>query len=222
MISRIRRMSASNFGAFLTGGASDKVSFDNVMVFVDTDGKDTAFDFRTAFAREILDNVDKFSKQFCFCMRRRKEAREEVTCYYAGDFETTTNEEETEVWLSCFAKVVDYDKLDTFTVNTSLEDFLKALYLDLDKTYTETGEDEYIIFFHNLKFDGSFLLSFFLNNDIECTYFINDMGVWYSITLEFPDFTLTFRDSLKILNFSIATMAGLFKMPNCKKERLPF
>ncbi|AID18048.1 DNA polymerase [Streptococcus phage SOCP] len=139
-----------------------------------------------------------------------------MTCYYAGDFETTTNEEETEVWLSCFAKVIDYDKLDTFKVNTSLEDFLKSLYLDLDKTYTETGEDEFIIFFHNLKFDGSFLLSFFLNNDIECTYFINDMGVWYSITLEFPDFTLTFRDSLKILNFSIATMAGLFKMPIAK------
>lgn len=139
-----------------------------------------------------------------------------MTCYYAGDFETTTNEEETEVWLSCFAKVIDYDKLDTFKVNTSLEDFLKSLYLDLDKTYAETGEDEFIIFFHNLKFDGSFLLSFFLNNDIECTYFINDMGVWYSITLEFPCFTLTFRDSLKILNFSIATMAGLFKMPIAK------
>ena len=95
-----------------------------------------------------------------------------MTCYYAGDFETTTNEEETEVWLSCFAKVVDYDKLETFKVNTSLEDFLKTLYLDLDKTYTETGEDDFIIFFHNLKFDGSFLLSFFLSHDIECTYFM--------------------------------------------------
>lgn len=72
MISRIRRMSASNFGAFLTGGASDKVSFDNVMVFVDTDGKDTAFEFQDSLAREILDNVDKFSKQFVSDMRRRK------------------------------------------------------------------------------------------------------------------------------------------------------
>lgn len=72
MVSRIRRMSASNFGAFLTGGASDKVSFDNVMVFVDTDGKDTAFEFQDSLAREILDNVDKFSKQFVSDMRRRK------------------------------------------------------------------------------------------------------------------------------------------------------
>ena len=65
-------MSASNFGAFLTGGASDKVSFDNVMVFVDTDGKETAFEFQDSLAREILDNVDKFSKQFVSDMRRRK------------------------------------------------------------------------------------------------------------------------------------------------------
>lgn len=72
MINRINRMSASNFGKFLSGGASDKVSFDNVMVFVDTDGKDTAFEFQEGLANEILDNVDNFSKQFVADMKRRK------------------------------------------------------------------------------------------------------------------------------------------------------
>ena len=72
MINRINRMSASNFGKFLSGGASDKVSFDNVMVFVDTDGKDTAFEFQEGLANEILDNVDTFSKQFVADMKRRK------------------------------------------------------------------------------------------------------------------------------------------------------
>ena len=72
MISRINRMSASNFGKFLSGGASDKVSFDNVMVFVDTDGKDTAFEFQEGLANEILDTVDNFSKQFIADMKRRK------------------------------------------------------------------------------------------------------------------------------------------------------
>ena len=72
MINRINRMSASNFGKFLSGGASDKVSFDNVMVFVDTDGKDTAFEFQEGLANEILDNVDNFSKQFVTDMKRRK------------------------------------------------------------------------------------------------------------------------------------------------------
>ena len=121
-----------------------------------------------------------------------------MTVFYAGDFETTTNEQETEVWLSCFTKVTNYDNLSEFKVNTDLQGFLKALYLDVLSDHEETKEDDYIIFFHNLKFDGSFLLSFFLKQDIECTYFINDMGVWYSITLEFPDFTITFRDSLKL------------------------
>lgn len=72
MINRINRMSATNFGKFLSGGASDKVSFDNVMVFVDTDGKDTAFEYQEGLANEILDNVDNFSKQFVNDMRRRK------------------------------------------------------------------------------------------------------------------------------------------------------
>lgn len=72
MINRINRMSASNFGKFLSGGASNKVSFDNVMVFVDTDGKDTAFEFQEGLANEILDNVDTFSKQFVTDMKRRK------------------------------------------------------------------------------------------------------------------------------------------------------
>lgn len=72
MINRISRMSASNFGLFLSGGASNKVSFDNVMVFIDTDGKDTAFEFQEGLANEILDNVDTFSKQFVADMKRRK------------------------------------------------------------------------------------------------------------------------------------------------------
>ena len=72
MVNRIRRMSASNFGLFLSGGASDKVSFDNIMVFVDTDGKDTAFEFQEGLANEILDNVDNFSSQFVADMKRRK------------------------------------------------------------------------------------------------------------------------------------------------------
>ena len=138
--------------------------------------------------------------------------------FYAGDFETTTNDQETEVWLSCFTNVTNYDKVSDFTVNTDLQGFLKALYLDVLSNHEQTKEDDYIIFFHNLKFDGSFLLSFFLKQGIECTYFINDMGVWYSITLEFPEFTITFRDSLKILNFSIATMADLFSMSMAKGE----
>ena len=69
---RINRMSASNFSKFLTGGASDKVSFENVMVFIKTDDSETAFEFQESLAGEILDNVDRFSKQFLNDMKRIK------------------------------------------------------------------------------------------------------------------------------------------------------
>lgn len=141
-----------------------------------------------------------------------------MTVYYASDFETTTSPDFTEVWLSCFVNVEHYADLDRFTVNTNIKDFIKSLYIDTYTTYKNTGETDYVVFFHNLKFDGSFLLNFFLDKGVKCSYFINDMGVWYSITLEFQEFKITFRDSLKILNFSIATMAKLFNMPVAKGE----
>lgn len=72
MVNRINRMSATNFGRFLTGGASEKVSFDKVMVFIRTDDDELAFDFQDGLANEILDNVDNFSKQFVTDMKRRK------------------------------------------------------------------------------------------------------------------------------------------------------
>jgi len=141
-----------------------------------------------------------------------------MTVYYASDFETTTSPDFTEVWLSCFVNVEHYADLDRFTVNTNIKDFIKSLYIDTYTTYKNTGETDYVVFFHNLKFDGSFLLNFFLDKGVKCSYFINDMGVWYSITLEFQEFKITFRDSLKIMNFSIDTMAKLFNMPVAKGE----
>mgnify|MGYP000124032484 FL=1 len=72
---RINRMSASNFGKFLTGGASDKVSFERVMVFIKTDDSETAFEFQESLAGEILDNVDRFSRQFLNDMKRMKKRK---------------------------------------------------------------------------------------------------------------------------------------------------
>ena len=141
-----------------------------------------------------------------------------MTVYFAGDFETTTSPEFTEVWLSCFVNVENFADPEKFKVNDNIKDFVKSLYVETLTIFNNTGEDDFIVFFHNLKFDGSFLLNFFLDKGIKCSYFINDMGVWYSITVEFQDFKITFRDSLKILNFSISTMAKLFNMPVAKGQ----
>ena len=141
-----------------------------------------------------------------------------MTVFYAGDFETTTSPEQTEVWLSCFVNVEQYEDEQSYKVNDNIKDFIKSLYIEAVATHRKTGERDFIVFFHNLKFDGSFLLNFFLEKGVKCSYFINDMGVWYSITVEFDNFKITFRDSLKILNFSISTMAKLFNMPIAKGQ----
>lgn len=83
-----------------------------------------------------------------------------MTVYYAGDFETTVNEQETEVWLSCFVNVEQYEELNNFVINTNIKDFFKSLYTTVTANYKKTGENDYVIFFHNLKFDGSFILNF--------------------------------------------------------------
>ena len=141
-----------------------------------------------------------------------------MTVLFAGDFETTTSPEKTEVWLSCLVNVEKYNDEQAYKVDTTIKDFLKSLYIETLAMHRKSGERDFIVFFHNLKFDGSFLLNFFLEKGVKCSYFINDMGVWYSITLEFDAFKITFRDSLKILNFSIKSMAQLFKMPTAKGE----
>lgn len=137
-----------------------------------------------------------------------------------SDFETTTGnqrlepkERETEVWISCFVDINKKDDLNSYVINTNISDYFVALF----EYITANSEDaEIIIFFHNLKFDGSFIINFLMRNGIEFESFINDMGVWYSITIETDTFKIVFRDSLKILNFSIAKMAEIFKLKEPK------
>ena len=87
-----------------------------------------------------------------------------MTVFFAGDFETTTSPEQTEVWLSCLVNVEKYNDKQAYKVNENIKDFLKTLYIETLSLYRQTGERDFIVFFHNLKFDGSFLLNFFLEN----------------------------------------------------------
>ena len=85
-----------------------------------------------------------------------------MTVFFAGDFETTTSPEQTEVWLSCLVNVEKYNDEKAYKVNDNIKDFLKTLYIETIALYRNSGERDFIVFFHNLKFDGSFLLNFFL------------------------------------------------------------
>lgn len=85
-------------------------------------------------------------------------------------------------------------------------------------------------YFHNLKFDGEFILSYLLKNNFKHTKerklnvgqfstLISDMNVFYCIRVKFSeDVNITFYDSLKLLNFSVAEVAKAFSLPIQKLE----
>ena len=50
-----------------------------------------------------------------------------MTVFFAGDFETTTSPEQTEVWLSCLVNVEKYNDEQAYKVNDNIKDFLKTL-----------------------------------------------------------------------------------------------
>lgn len=85
------------------------------------------------------------------------------------------------------------------------------------------------IYFHNLKFDGEFIISYLLNNGFEhilnkkdkkdktFTTLISDMGMFYSIEVYFEVGNKTvkkvkFIDSLKIIPFSVDQVAKSFNL----------
>lgn len=113
---------------------------------------------------------------------------------------------------------------DVFLFGNSIESFIE-----------HCAEDNYTFFFHNLKFDGDFIINYLLRNgwkwvketrDMEAKTFttlISDMGVWYSIELchsitKGIRHTTKIQDSLKLLPFSVAQVAKTFDLPISKLE----
>lgn len=137
--------------------------------------------------------------------------------YFVGDFETTYVEEtdETFVWLSALANM--RAKTDSVVILRTVEETLDFL----------MKQGSSLVFYHNLKFDGSFILSYLLNHPdftehhIEDAgeelplntfdYMISGMGAWYEIEVNYYGVSLTFYDSYKILPFSVETIGNSFK-----------
>ncbi|MBO7731310.1 MAG: hypothetical protein J6S67_02105 [Methanobrevibacter sp.] len=138
---------------------------------------------------------------------------------YAGDFETTTDENDARVWAYSLCNVDDPSE---FIYGNSIDEFF-----DFCADYTHN----YKIWFHNLKFDGVWLISWLLNNgytwisdkkeraDNTFTTLIGNMGQFYSITVYFKinkhhTNKVEFYDSLKLFpNFSVEKIAKAFNLP---------
>lgn len=152
---------------------------------------------------------------------------------YIGDFETTVyeNQTETEVWASGLVKMWTEDVIIHHSIDETF-DFLCSL------------KKNVIIYYHNLKFDGAFWLSFLMRKtslkpaltqvgsdptnvkfpkpeDLPKNtykYSISLMGQWYSIDINYNGHIIEIRDSLKLLPFSVKKIGKDFETKHQKLE----
>ena len=151
---------------------------------------------------------------------------------YACDFETTVydGQDHTEVWAS---GIVGLDEKDEPYIHHSIQETLDFL--------NRQNEDA-TLYYHNLKFDGNFWLSFLINDlgfkqgfeynsptdfiwkkrkelaNNEVIYSISSMGQWYTVTFKYRSHLYELRDSLKLLPFSLRKIGKDFKTPHQKLE----
>lgn len=140
---------------------------------------------------------------------------------FTADFETATwIDNETWVWAWALC---DIENPENVEVGNSIDSFFERI----------KKEHNPIIYFHNLKFDGEFILYYLIKNNFEYvedkdkkdnsfSTLISDMGLFYSITVYLKKDKkktkkITFIDSLKIINQSVDSMTATFKL---KEEKL--
>lgn len=152
-----------------------------------------------------------------------------------ADFETTvySGQDKTEVWAAALAGLWSDDEPMVFT---SIWDFLyQGVFMIKDR--------KNIIYFHNLKFDGNFIIAYLLKNsnyfkqgfdesvedrkkfkrprDLnhgEFCYSISSKNQWYSLSINWGGKLFEFRDSLKLLPFSLDEISKAFNTPHKKLD----
>lgn len=158
---------------------------------------------------------------------------------YVADFETTVydGQQKTEVWSCCVCRIFEDIPLIFGNILDGMQYFER-----------EAKTKNIIVYFHNLKFDGNFIMYYLLSHSEkykqgiryefsedgkaipvfkkdkelqngEYTYLIsNKMVQWYSLKLKINDHIIEFRDSLKLLPFSLADIGKSFDTRHKKLE----
>ena len=139
---------------------------------------------------------------------------------FTADFETTVDPNDCRVWAFALCSIENCESIKT---GNSIDEFMKIC---------EKLKSAHI-YFHNLKFDGEFIISWLLNHgfihvakkeeveNFTFTTLISDVGQFYNITVYFEKkgkrrTKIVFLDSLKILNFSVEKIAKAFNLPVSK------
>lgn len=138
---------------------------------------------------------------------------------WSADFETTTDVNDCRVWAWCVCEVGD---IDNMFYGNNIESFIE---------FMRINQGEY--YFHNLAFDGEFILHYLLNNGF--TYsdkaqtntfktLISAMGKFYQIDICFKKNGkkkkqhAVLKDSLKKLPMKVSAIAKSFNLPISKLE----
>lgn len=155
--------------------------------------------------------------------------------FFVGDFETTVFEGQTytEVWASACVELYSDDVHIFHSIQEQFDYFCSL-------------DANIICYYHNLKFDGEYWLSYLINrtnikqalndpaipgditsvsfgdifhleNNTFC-YSISSLGQWYRIMIKVNNKIIEFRDSLKLLPFSVKRIGKAFKTHHQKLD----
>lgn len=136
---------------------------------------------------------------------------------FVADFETTTDPDDCRVWAYAFCEVGNEDNI---RIGTTLKEFMDIWRMD---------KENHTVMFHNLKFDGQFIIQWLFKNGFKHTTdkrdretgtfntLISDKGLYYQIEVIFYRkgkniSKVTFQDSLKLIPLSVDQIAKSFKM----------
>ena len=140
---------------------------------------------------------------------------------FTADFETATwLENETYVWAWAVSEIGENENI---IIDNNIDSFMKFC----------KSQKNAIFYFHNLKFDGEFIIYYLLKNGFKhvedkkqvenntFTTLISNMGQFYNIVVYFKKgnktvHKVTFIDSLKIIPFSVDDTAKTFNLPISK------
>lgn len=139
---------------------------------------------------------------------------------FVADFETTTDENDCRVWAFAICEIGNPDNL---IIGTTIDDFMK---------WCEVQPDNVKIYFHNLRFDISFIFNWLFRNEFRhvtskeresrtFTTVISNRGLFYACEVIFylngkKVNKVTFWDSMKLIPLSVEEIAKTFKFKEQK------
>lgn len=142
---------------------------------------------------------------------------------FVADFETTTDPKDCRVWAYA---ICDIDEPENVNIGINIDSFMN---------WCNWKGNNDTVFFHNLKFDGGFIIDWLLKHDFKhvenpeeresntFTTLISDKGMFYQIEVIFwkqgkKIKKITFQDSLKLLPMPVEKIAKAFNLEISKLE----